>query len=147
MALIVHYHTAVPASKRTTDAKSGKTKDCGCGGHDKKTTDAALSCESCGKQFEGPRAGTKCPKCGSDDTLLKVTTGKGMDTQYAQKLTRDAGEPVNAAWLKLDRMTPDSLAREARSKGIKDETKTGQVMGILRATFKPVQIDAWSQHF
>lgn len=89
--------------------------------------------------------GVRTKDCGCGGHKKPEPVAKVEDA--TQKLTRDAGEPVNAAWLKLDRMTPDSLAREARSKGIKDETKTGQVMGILRATFKPVQIDAWSQHF
>lgn len=155
MALIVHYHTAVPASKRTSDATTHKTKDCGCGGKDK-TVDAPTRIQEIKSKISGS-AGIDLKRSNPSEyaklekeltaLLDKQPDRQAKDAAYSQKLTRDAGEPVNAAWLKLDRMTPDSLAREARAKGIKDETKTGQVMGILRAQFKPVQIEAWSQHF
>lgn len=64
-----------------------------------------------------------------------------------KKPTRDAGEPVNGEWMKLDRMTPDDLSRAASAKNITAEGKTDTIMGILRATFNPNQIEAWSLYF
>jgi hypothetical protein len=61
-----------------------------------------------------------------------------------ERPTRDAGEPVNAAWLKLDRLAPEELARKADTKGVKASGKTDMIMGLLRAEFSQNQIEAWS---
>lgn len=34
---------------------------------------APLECDKCGKKFDGAHAGVACPKCGSDDTMLRTS--------------------------------------------------------------------------
>ena len=55
-----------------------------------------------------------------------------------------AGKPVNTEWLRLDKLTPEALAAEAKSEGIKGEGKTDLIMAILRKNFSTAQFDAWS---
>jgi hypothetical protein len=55
-----------------------------------------------------------------------------------------AGKPVNTEWLRLDKLTPEALAAEAKSEGIKGEGKTDLIMALLRKNFSTAQFDAWS---
>lgn len=160
MATHIHFHGSRGGGKtqRTIDAMAkasregkkvllvSKTRDCGCGGSDKKTTDAAMECDKCGNKFQAIHAGVKCPKCGSTETFALVPHPDSKSRDSARP-TRDAGEPVNNEWIKLDRMMPDDLARAAGAKNVVASGKTDTIMGILRATFSPQQVESWALYF
>ena len=55
--------------------------------------------------------------------------------------------PVNLLYLDLDAMSPASLDRAARAKSIDADSKTDRIMGILRASFTPAQVDTWAQTY
>jgi hypothetical protein len=131
MATHIHIHGGMRSGKtqRTIDAMAkasregkkvlpvSKTRDCGCGGH---------------------KDNIPADQPGS---------GNGRFPTGAKDGTADDGAPVNAAWLKLDRLMPDDLQRKADAKGIKAQGKTDIIMALLRAEFTASQIQAWTLFF
>jgi hypothetical protein len=53
------------------------------------------------------------------------------------------GKPVNAEWIRLDKLSPESLAGESTRGGIKAEGKTDQIMALLRKKFSKDAFEAW----
>lgn len=104
----------IPWGENGTNVKETAKMDCGCGGH---------------KDNIPPD---------------QPGSGNGRFPTGAKDGTADDGAPVNAAWLKLDKMLPIDLEQKASAKGITAQGKTDIIMALLRAEFTKTQIEAWT---